>query len=180
MSLSLQSRRGRGGGRGRGRGRGRGGGGGGGGGGLGPGDAEEDDSSLFAVVRAGRALRVKPPSPPSSFFSSPLPCALQSVVDDWLGDYKESAEQALVSLLQFFVSSSGCRGVMTLTMMQSDDWPGVIGKLTEEFDEESGDYPLMMSGHSAKRFRNNFSDFISVRKEEGEGEGASRIMTANR
>lgn len=38
----------------------------------------------------------------------------------------------------------------------------IIRRLTEEFDEESGDYPLIMTAHQYKKFRQNFADFIQV------------------
>ena len=38
----------------------------------------------------------------------------------------------------------------------------IIRKMTEEFDEESGDYPLIMTGPVWKTFRSNFCDFVQV------------------
>lgn len=35
--------------------------------------------------------------------------------------------------------------------------------MTEGFDEESGDYPIVMTGQHYKKFRQNFSDGIHVR-----------------
>ena len=34
--------------------------------------------------------------------------------------------------------------------------------MTEEFDEDSGDYPLTMPGPQWKKFRSNFCEFIGV------------------
>jgi hypothetical protein len=38
----------------------------------------------------------------------------------------------------------------------------IIRRMTEEFDEDSGDYPLIMSGPQWKKFRTSFSDFLQV------------------
>ncbi|XP_044886035.1 cohesin subunit SA-1 isoform X3 [Mauremys mutica] len=38
----------------------------------------------------------------------------------------------------------------------------IIRKMTEEFDEDSGDYPLTMPGPQWKKFRSNFCEFIGV------------------
>lgn len=39
---------------------------------------------------------------------------------------------------------------------------GIIRKMTEEFDEESGEYPLIMTGQQWKKFKNNFCDFVQT------------------
>ncbi|CAM9127125.1 unnamed protein product, partial [Lampetra planeri] len=38
----------------------------------------------------------------------------------------------------------------------------IIRKMTEEFDEDSGDYPLTLSGPQWKKFKISFCDFIAV------------------
>ena len=38
----------------------------------------------------------------------------------------------------------------------------IIRKMTEEFDEESGEYPLIMAGQNWKKFRSNFCDFVQT------------------
>lgn len=34
--------------------------------------------------------------------------------------------------------------------------------MTEQFDEDSADYPLIMPGPQWKKFKQNFADFIMV------------------
>nr|CAH0106096.1 unnamed protein product [Daphnia galeata] len=38
----------------------------------------------------------------------------------------------------------------------------IIRRMTEEFDEESGEYPMIMSGPQWKKFRSNFCDFVQT------------------
>ena len=38
----------------------------------------------------------------------------------------------------------------------------IIRRMTEEFDEESGEYPLIQTGLQWKKFRTNFTDFVQV------------------
>ena len=40
------------------------------------------------------------------------------------------------------------------------DHPQIIRRMTEEFDEDSGDYPLIMPGPQWKKFRHHFCDFV--------------------
>nr|KAG5693533.1 hypothetical protein BaRGS_019859 [Batillaria attramentaria] len=108
--------------------------------------AQEDDrsdGSLFEIVKAGKA-------------------SLQGVVDDWIEGYKLDRNAALLELIQFFIQCSGCRGQITPYMYANMEHAEIIRKMTEEFDEESGDYPLIMSGPVWKKFRSNFCDFVQV------------------
>ena len=47
---------------------------------------------------------------------------------------------------------------MQSTMEHSD----IIRRMTEEFEEESGEYPLVTAGQFWKKFRSNFCDFIQI------------------
>lgn len=38
----------------------------------------------------------------------------------------------------------------------------IIRRMTEEFEEESGEYPLIQSGQHWKKFRSNFSEFVQL------------------
>ena len=38
----------------------------------------------------------------------------------------------------------------------------IIRRMTEEFDEESGEYPLIQTGQQWKKFRTNFCEFVQV------------------
>ncbi|XP_063827988.1 cohesin subunit SA-1 [Ostrinia nubilalis] len=104
-----------------------------------PGD---DENSLYNILRFNRT-------------------AINQVVDMWIEEYKTNRESALVQLMQFFINSSGCRGKVTPDMAQMDHTL-IIKKMTQEFDEESGEYPLIMSGQTWKKFRANFCEFIQT------------------
>ncbi|GAB6019831.1 hypothetical protein CHUAL_001371 [Chamberlinius hualienensis] len=103
----------------------------------------EDPNCLYEVVRQGKG-------------------ALTTVVDEWIESYKLERDSALLQLIQFFIQCSGCRGKITLQMQENMDHAQIIRKMTEEFDEESGDYPLIMPGPQWKKFRSNFCEFIQV------------------
>ncbi|KAJ2944101.1 hypothetical protein O0L34_g18067 [Tuta absoluta] len=104
-----------------------------------PGD---DENSLYNILRFNKT-------------------AINQVVDMWIEQYKTNREGALVQLMQFFINSSGCRGKVTPDMA-SMDHTLIIRKMTQEFDEESGEYPLIMSGQTWKKFRSNFCEFIQT------------------
>ena len=56
-----------------------------------PTSGPEASSHLYAQVVNGRA-------------------SLQAVVDDWIESYKTDRDLALLEMIKFFVSSSGCKG----------------------------------------------------------------------
>lgn len=64
--------------------------------------------------------------------------------------------------MQFFINASGCKGKITSAMQVNMEHAGIIRKMTEEFDEESGEYPLIMAGQQWKKFKNNFCDFVQT------------------
>ncbi|KAJ8310918.1 hypothetical protein KUTeg_012783 [Tegillarca granosa] len=106
---------------------------------------EEDPGTgcMFDVVRGGRA-------------------SLQSLVDDWIDSYNNDRDAALLELIQFFIQCSGCKGKISPYMYANQEHAEIIRKMTEEFDEDSGDYPLIMSGPQWKKFKNNFCEFVQV------------------
>ncbi|KAL3847142.1 hypothetical protein ACJMK2_018071 [Sinanodonta woodiana] len=106
-------------------------------------EEEESDGSMFEIVKAGRA-------------------SLQTVVDDWIESYKNDRDQALLELIQFLIQSAGCKGKVTPYMYANMEHAEIIRKMTEEFDEDSGDYPLIMTGPQWKKFKTNFCEFIQV------------------
>ncbi|XP_067889327.1 cohesin subunit SA-2-like isoform X2 [Heterodontus francisci] len=130
-------------------------------------DEDVEAVTLFEVVRMGKG-------------------AMQSVVDDWIEEYKQDRDTALLDLIIFFIQCSGCRGMVTAEVFQNVHNPDIRRKMTEEFDEEtglqykkfmvypwilnvtwpldldSGDYPLTMSGPYWKKFKSNFCEFLSV------------------
>ena len=60
--------------------------------------------------------------------------SLQQLVSDWVDDYKKDQDVAMVSLVQFFISASGCSGQVTRAMMEAMDQNDMINSLAEEFD----------------------------------------------
>uniref|UniRef100_A0A4W4GZ24 Cohesin subunit SA n=1 Tax=Electrophorus electricus TaxID=8005 RepID=A0A4W4GZ24_ELEEL len=102
-----------------------------------------DPSTLFEVVKLGKS-------------------AMQSVVDDWIESYKQDRDMALLDLINFFIQCSGCKGTVRIEMFRNMQNAEIIRKMTEEFDEDSGDYPLTIAGPQWKKFRYNFCEFICV------------------
>nr|CAD7196855.1 unnamed protein product [Timema douglasi] len=103
----------------------------------------DDENCLYFIIRQGRV-------------------SLQVIVDDWIENYKVNRDAALLSLMQFFINSSGCKGKITPFMQASMEHATIIRKMTEEFDEESGEYPLIITGQTWKKFRTNFCDFVQI------------------
>uniref|UniRef100_A0A0N5AWQ1 SCD domain-containing protein n=1 Tax=Syphacia muris TaxID=451379 RepID=A0A0N5AWQ1_9BILA len=99
-----------------------------------------DESSLFSMVKSGKNLH--------------------EVTDRWIEEYERHYENALVQLQQFFISCCGCKGVISSVMLQTMEYSEIIRRMTEQFDEVSCDYPLIMSGPQWKKFKQNFADFV--------------------
>uniref|UniRef100_A0A8C1RPJ3 Cohesin subunit SA n=1 Tax=Cyprinus carpio TaxID=7962 RepID=A0A8C1RPJ3_CYPCA len=106
-------------------------------------NGEGDPVTLFEVVKQGKS-------------------AMQSVVDDWIESYRQDRDLALLDLINFFIQCSGCKGTVRIEMFRNMQNAEIIRKMTEEFDEDSGDYPLTISGPLWKKFRYNFCEFICV------------------
>ncbi|XP_056664870.1 cohesin subunit SA-2 isoform X1 [Monodelphis domestica] len=102
-----------------------------------------ENMMLFEVVKMGKS-------------------AMQSVVDDWIESYKHDRDISLLDLINFFIQCSGCKGVVTAEMFRHMQNSEIIRKMTEEFDEDSGDYPLTMAGPQWKKFKSSFCEFIGV------------------
>ncbi|XP_041930372.1 cohesin subunit SA-2 isoform X3 [Alosa alosa] len=102
-----------------------------------------ENMMLFEVVKLGKS-------------------AMQSVVDDWIESYKNDRDIALLDLINFFIQCSGCKGVVSSDMFRHMQNSEIIRKMTEEFDEDSGDYPLTMTGPQWKKFKASFCEFIGV------------------
>lgn len=64
--------------------------------------------------------------------------------------------------MQYFINASGCKGHITAEMQATMEHTAIIRKMTEEFDEESGEYPLIMPGHQWKKFKMNFCDSVQT------------------
>lgn len=56
-------------------------------------------------------------------------------MDDWIGTYRQNRDTALISLIQFFINASGCKGRITPQMQSEMEHAAIIRKMTEEFDE---------------------------------------------
>ena len=69
---------------------------------------------------------------------------------------------ALLKLMQYFISASGCKGNITSEMQATMEHADIIRRMTEEFDEESGEYPLTTPGQYWKKFRANFCEFVQL------------------
>lgn len=105
--------------------------------------SRDDDDSLYHIIKNSKH-------------------SLTHIVDDWIESYKINREAALISLMQFFINASGCKGRITQQMQASMEHAAIIRKMTEEFDEESGEYPLIMAGQTWKKFRQNFCEFVQT------------------
>ncbi|KAM8835623.1 cohesin subunit SA-2-like [Synchiropus picturatus] len=103
----------------------------------------KENMSLFEVVKTGKS-------------------ATQSIIDDWIEAYKHDRDLALLDLINFFIQCSGCKGAVSTEMFRQMQNSEIIRKMTEEFHEDSGDYPLTLSGPQWKKFRISFCDFIAV------------------
>uniref|UniRef100_A0A8C3RXQ9 Cohesin subunit SA n=1 Tax=Chelydra serpentina TaxID=8475 RepID=A0A8C3RXQ9_CHESE len=87
---------------------------------------------------------------------------MKSVVDDWVEAYIQDRDVALLDLINFYIQCSGCQGMVTAEMFQSLCNSDVMQKMTETFDEDNGDYPLIKPGPYWKKFKANFCEFTAV------------------
>ncbi|XP_069687444.1 cohesin subunit SA-1-like [Periplaneta americana] len=86
----------------------------------------------------------------------------QRAVDEWVRSYKANQDSALLALTQFFITVSGCKGEVTSAMQTTMEHTAIIKKMTEEFGDESGEYPLVKTSRNWKNFRKNFSNLLQV------------------
>uniref|UniRef100_A0A8C8VI56 Cohesin subunit SA n=1 Tax=Pelusios castaneus TaxID=367368 RepID=A0A8C8VI56_9SAUR len=89
-------------------------------------------------------------------------CPPQSVVDDWLESYKQNKETGFLELINFFIRSCGCKGVVTLEMLRKQQNSEIIQRLTEQFDEDSAEYPLILTTRPWRKFRAGFCELVAV------------------
>jgi len=104
---------------------------------------DDEEQSLFDIVKGGKT-------------------ALRAVLDDWIETYNEDREGAMVDLVQFVVQCCGCKGKVTRQMIEAEETVKAIRQLTETFDEESHEYPLIATGPASKKFKSNLSHFIEI------------------
>lgn len=86
---------------------------------------------------------------------------MQSTVDEWIENYKVNKDDALLALMQFFINAAGCKGKITPEMHKWEH-AAIIRKMTEEFDESSGEYPLISAGQQWKKFKSQFTEFVQI------------------
>ncbi|VDP04955.1 unnamed protein product, partial [Heligmosomoides polygyrus] len=108
----------------------------------GQGLAEIDETGLFGAVKTGRNL--------------------EQTIDEWIEEYERNPDAALVKLMQFFISCCGCKGTINAHMLNTMEYSDIIRRMTEDFDEDSGDYPLILTGTQWKKFRNNLHSMLYV------------------
>uniref|UniRef100_A0A1I7XVF4 STAG domain-containing protein n=1 Tax=Heterorhabditis bacteriophora TaxID=37862 RepID=A0A1I7XVF4_HETBA len=104
--------------------------------------AEVEERGLFGAAKSGKNL--------------------DTTIDEWIEEYERHPDAALVKLQQFFISCCGCKGVISAQMIATLEYSDIIRRMTEDFDEDSGDYPLVMSGTQWKKFRNNLHSMLYV------------------
>nr|CAD2171791.1 unnamed protein product [Meloidogyne enterolobii] len=85
-----------------------------------------------------------------------------SLVEKWMREYENSPDQAIAQFLQTIVASCGCSAKLDVNMVHNMDMNLIVTRISEYFDEESCDYPLMMTSPQWKRFRSNLGDFVTL------------------
>ncbi|XP_030341461.1 cohesin subunit SA-3 [Strigops habroptila] len=88
--------------------------------------------------------------------------AVETVVDDWLETYKRDRETGFLELINFIVCSCGCKGVVTPKMFRDLQNSEIIQQLTEQFKEDSPEYPLSLNTRPWRRFRAGFCEWLTV------------------
>jgi len=86
--------------------------------------------------------------------------SLQQLVSDWVEDYLREKDRAMVQLMQLFITASGCKGQITLDMLETMSRVEMVDLLVEEFDISESSYPIDGQGATAKKLRSNMNDFI--------------------
>ncbi|CAF1006861.1 unnamed protein product, partial [Didymodactylos carnosus] len=87
---------------------------------------------------------------------------IQTLVDQWIELYQGERDQALIELMQFFLDSSGCKGRLTPQMYLKMEHVDMLRAMTEHFEEDSSEYPIVMSGLQFKKFRLSFCEFVTM------------------
>ncbi|XP_043359596.1 cohesin subunit SA-3 isoform X17 [Dermochelys coriacea] len=106
-------------------------------------ERNQEPSNLFEVVRLAKS-------------------AMESVVDDWLESYKQNKEAGFLELVNFFIRSCGCKGVVTPEMFRKQQNSEIIQQLTEQFDEDSAEYPLVLTTQPWRKFQVGFCELVTV------------------
>ncbi|XP_051031599.1 LOW QUALITY PROTEIN: cohesin subunit SA-3-like, partial [Phodopus roborovskii] len=85
-----------------------------------------------------------------------------SLVDEWLENYKQDENAGFLELINFFIRSCGCKSIVTPEMFKMMSNSEIIQHLTEQFNEDSGDYPLTASGPPGEKFHGSFCEFVKT------------------
>jgi cohesin complex subunit SA-1/2 len=110
--------------------------------------ANIDESSLINVVKSGKGF--------------------DQVINRWINEYGGNRSAAIAKIQQLFLHSCGCRGIFH--MMPEIDYPQVIRNMSDEFDEDCAEYPIIQSGQQWKKFRQYYETFLKslINKCQGE------------
>ena len=77
--------------------------------------------------------------------------------------YQDDRDTALLEIIQFFISASGCKSTVTPQLYRGigSGFQEVLKTMTDEFGEEGSEYPLTLTGANFKRFKPGLGDFIT-------------------
>ncbi|KAL1775822.1 cohesin subunit SA-3, partial [Sigmodon hispidus] len=81
---------------------------------------------------------------------------MQSLVDEWLENYKQDENAGFLELVNFFIRSCECKSTVTPEMFKMMSNSEITQHLTEQFNENSGNYPMIAPGPSWKKFHGSF------------------------
>ncbi|CAD5230132.1 unnamed protein product [Bursaphelenchus xylophilus] len=84
------------------------------------------------------------------------------IIDKWIQDYERDQDDATVKFLQFLITATGCKGAVTTVMVRSLEFKQIVDNLSDQFDDDCGDYPLVRAGNQWKKFRSLFGEFIMI------------------
>uniref|UniRef100_A0A8B9GIM4 STAG domain-containing protein n=1 Tax=Amazona collaria TaxID=241587 RepID=A0A8B9GIM4_9PSIT len=85
--------------------------------------------------------------------------AVETVVVDWLETYKRDRETGFLELINFIVCSCG---VVTPQMFRDLQNSEIIQRLTEQFKEDSSEYPFSLNTRPWRRFRAGFCELLTA------------------
>nr|CAD38679.2 hypothetical protein [Homo sapiens] len=77
---------------------------------------------------------------------------MQSLVDEWLDSYKQDQDAGFLELVNFFIQSCGCKGIVTPEMFKKMSNSEIIQHLTEQFNEMD-DLISLLTGLSDSQVR---------------------------
>lgn len=78
------------------------------------------------------------PVPPTNDLFDAVKAArscMQSLVDEWLENYKQDENKGFLELVNFFIRACGCKSTVTPEMFKTMSNSEIIQHLTEEFNE---------------------------------------------